>query len=280
MSNSYSKEDLSFLVKAMERRAKTRNKITRVALTDDRTGANDKVGGGMTIPKPVTVDVNGTMSASDYKACSTIMAVCQNMVQKSITDAAQQAGVTAGDALKNMNAWIKAYTDFPFPFFNFKDTQSQIYQKDGFSLTANPDAVATILNISNLAALKDAVVGAIRSAGGNLASYENTDQKFNYFGIVTAYFDTEIAIRVIKFQMNLKQTKVSSLCAGVEKTRLDTAYDTYQFAADKDLMIKTQAKMGDKLVDYFAEKLLEFVKAFYDAQFEEYLKNLAQSLKK
>ena len=41
------------------------------------------------------------MSYEEYQACSMVMAVCQNMVQKTITDTAEEAGIT--DALKNMN---------------------------------------------------------------------------------------------------------------------------------------------------------------------------------
>lgn len=80
--------------------------------------------------------------------------------------------------------------------------------------------------------------------------------------------------------MNLKTTKVDSLCVHYTKTNLDTAYDTYQFVADKDLMIKMQAKMGDQLIEYMADKLLDFVKAFYDKQLANYQQNLADLLKK
>lgn len=280
MSNSWTKEDLSFLVEAMDRKAETHNTIILAEVPNaPKTGANDKVGGDMSIPQPVTVDVNGTMSAADYKSCAMVMAVCQNMVQKSITDAAKTAGVAAADALKNMNAWIQGYVDFPFPFFNFKDTQSDVYKKDDFSLTADPDVVEQIVNIKKLDGLKDAVVGALKKSGGNLASYEGTDRKFNYFGVITGYNEIEIATRVIKFQMNLKTTKVDSLCVHYTQTKLDTAYDTYQFGADKDLMIKMQAKMGDQLIDYMADRLLEFVKAFYDKQLTNYQQNLADLLK-
>ena len=242
--------------------------------------AKDKVSGDMSIPKPLEVNVNGTMSAEDYKACAMVMSVCQNMVQKSITDAAKVAGIDATEALKNMNAWVQGYVDFPFPFFNFKDTQNDVYKKNDFSLKADPDVVENIVNIKNVAGLKDAVVGALKKSGGNLASYEGTDRKFNYFGVITAYNETEISTRVIKFQMDLKTTKVDSLCVHYTKTNLDTAYDTYQFTADKDLMIKMQAKMGDQLIDYMADKLLEFVKAFYDKQLATYQQNLTDLLKK
>lgn len=279
MSNAFTKEDLPFLVQAMDRKVESEKAMLRAAGAP-AIGAEDKVGGDMSIPKPVAVDVNGTMSVEDYKACSMVMSVCQNMVQKSITDAAKTAGVEATEALKNMNAWVQGYVDFPFPFFNFKDTQNQVYQKKDFSLKTDPDVVAKVLNIKGLDGLKDAVIGAMQKAGGNLASYQGTDRKFNYFGVITGYNETEIATRVIKFQMNLKTTKVDSLCVHYSQTNLDTAYDTYQFVADKELMIKMQAKMGDKLIDYMADKLLEFIKAFYDKQLAEYKQNLADMLKK
>lgn len=278
MSNSFTKEDLPFLVEAMDKKAEVQKPMTLAAVKGAEAG--DKVNGDMSIPKPLEVDVNGTMSVNDYKACAMVMSVCQNMVQKSITDAAKTSGIEAADALKNMQAWVQGYVDFPFPFFNFKDTQSDVYQKNDFSLKADPDVVEEIVNIKGVDGLKNAVVGALKKSGGNLASYEGTDRKFNYFGVVTAYNETEIASRVIKFQMNLKTTKVDSLCVHYTKTNLDTAYDTYQFVADKDLMIKMQAKMGDQLVDYMADKLLEFVKAFYEKQLAAYQQNLSDLLKK
>lgn len=282
MSSPFTKSDLSFLVDAMEKRfVATRMRITAAATADTpAVGTNDKVPPGpMSVPQPVTVDANGTMSVDDYKACSMVMAVCQNMVQKSLTDAAKTAGVEPDAALKNMNAWLQAYLDFPFPFFNFKDTQSDVYTKDQFTLTADPDVVESIVNIKNVAGLKDAVIGALKKSGGNLASYQGTERKFNYFGIITGYNETEIAVRLIKFAMNMKTTDVSSLCVTYQSTKLDTAYDTYQFVADKELMIKMQAKMGDQLIDYMATKLLDFVKAFYDRELGLFQQKLADALK-
>ncbi len=220
------------------------------------------------------------MSTEEYKARAMVMTVCQNMVQKSLADAAKTAGIAAADALKNMNAWVQAYVDFPFPFFNFKDTQSDTYKKNNFSLTADPDVVEQIVNIKNLSGLKDAVIGALHKSGGNLASYQNTERAFNHSGVITGYNQTEIALRVIKFQMHLKTTDVKSLCVSYQQTNLDTAYDTYQFVADKDLMIKMQSKMGDQLIDYMAAKLLDFSKAFYDKQLLEYQEALSDILKK
>ena len=277
MSDSWIREDLPFLVEAMDKKAQPQHFMILAEVP--ASGANDKVGGDMSIPQPITVDVNGTMSVEDYKACAMVMSVCQNMVQKSITDAATVAGVEASNALKNMNAWVQGYVEFPFPFFNFQDTQSDVYVKDDFLLSADPEIVEQVINIKNLNGLKDAVTGALKKSGGDLDKYEGTDRKFNYFGVITAYNQTEIAVRVIKFQMNLKQTKVDSLCVHYAKTHLDSAYDTYQFVADKDLMIKIQAKMGDQLVDYMADKLLQFVKDFYDKELKNYQQKLADLLK-
>ena len=64
------------------------------------------------------------------------------------------------------------------------------------------------------------------------------------------------------------------------QTSLDTDYDTYQFVADKELMIKMQSKMGDKLADYFAEQLLEFTKTFYDKELKNYEAKITESLTK
>ena len=79
--------------------------------------------------------------------------------------------------------------------------------------------------------------------------------------------------------MNLKTTVVKTLCGGGATTNLDTSYDTYQFVADKELMIKMQAKMGSQLVDYFADKLLDFIKTFYDEQLGKYKQNLTNLVK-
>jgi hypothetical protein len=278
MNDAWTKADLNFLVDAMERK-RTVSTTALFAVAPD-LGATDKVQGKMSIPDPVTVDVNGTMTESDYKACSMVMAVCQNMVQKTLTDAAKAAGVAPSDALKDMNAWVQAYVGFPFPIFNFKDTQSDLYKNDKFSLKVDADVVEQIVNIKGLAGLKDAVIGALKASGGNLLSYEGTDRHFNYFGVITGYNETEISTRVIKFQMNLKTTKVDSLCVHYAQTNLDTSYDTYQFTADKDLMIKIQAKIGEQVVDEVATKLLEFVKSFYESQLKSWTADLQAIIKK
>ena len=148
MNTYFSKSDLPFLADAMDaKHLPATGRMLAAAIgdapADSGVGAADKVTGAMSVPQPVTVDVNGTMTPDDYKACSMVMAVCQNMVQKTLTDAAKNAGVEAAVALKDMNSWVQAYVDFPFPFFSFKDTQSDVYHKDDFSITADPDVVAT-----------------------------------------------------------------------------------------------------------------------------------------
>jgi hypothetical protein len=224
----------------MDSRSGPQNRLQKAALGD--SPSTDKVDGDMSIPQPVVVNANGTMSVEDYKKCSMIMAVCQNMVQKSLTDAAKAAGIPADEALKNLSAWTQAYVDFPLPIFNFKDTQSNEYHEKEFSITANPDVVEKVVNIKGVPDLKDAVIGALKASGGKLASYKNEKRKFNYFGIITGYHETEISIRLVKFQMDLTQTNIESLCVKTVSTQLDSFYDTYQFIGDKEMMIKLQAK--------------------------------------
>lgn len=269
------KEDLSFITDVMDT-----PKGLMLAVSDNNPTKDNNVSGDMDIPKPVSVDQQGTMSVDDYNKCAMLMSVCQNMVQKNIIDAAKIAGIDAATALKDMNAWVTGYVKFPFPFFNFKDTQTNTYKKDDFSIDADPDFVDQIVNLKGVEGLKEAVVGALKKSEGNLVKYTNTEKDFKYFGVITSYNETEIAIRVIKFSMQLKQTDVKALCGRVNKTHLDSSYDTFQFVGDKSLMIKMQEKMGDQMVDYFADKLLEFIKAFYDSQLQEYKQELANLLKK
>ena len=281
MTAALTKNDLSFLIPAMEQRFANSAPQALLALNaqDDPPGSTDKVpSGAMSIPEPVKVDQQGTMSVDDYKACSFVMAVCQNMVQKNLTDAAQVAGIDPAVALKDMNAWVQAYVNFPFPFFNFVDTQSDVYHNEQFSLNANPDIVESVVNIKNVPGLSEAVIGALQKSGGQLGSYEKTDRLFNYFGVITAYNETEISVRVIKFAMNLKTTVVKTLCGRTEKTNLDTAYDTYQFVADKEMMIKMQSKIGDQTASYFAGKLEAFIEEFFDDQLVKYKARLASLL--
>lgn len=70
------KQDLPFLAEAMERKREVRPRPFAA-----EPGSPDKVSGDISIPKPLEVNVNGTMSVEDYKACSMVMGVCLNMVQ-------------------------------------------------------------------------------------------------------------------------------------------------------------------------------------------------------
>ncbi|MEN6411728.1 MAG: hypothetical protein ABFC84_03055 [Veillonellales bacterium] len=238
------------------------------------------VSGQMNIPNPVVVNANGDMDMDTYKKCSMIMSVCVNMVQKQVTDAAQEAGVAPADALKNIDAWVAGFVDFPLPVFNFKDTQSNVYKKNDFTLNADAAVVENIVNIKNVQGLKDSVISALKKSGGNLASYSNTDQDFKYFGIITGYASTEISIRAVSFAMHMKETVVKSLCGGAEKTTLNSSYDTYQFVADRDMMVKLSDKMGDKLIDVFADMLYKFIAAFYEDQLKEYKEKLNNIFKR
>lgn len=148
---------MDFLVEAMELKRQLPKDI--FALDDPSGGSQYKVTGGMNIPKPVTVNVNGDMSEEDFKACSLVMSLCQNIVQKTLTEAAKVNNIPVAEALRNMDAWVQAYVDFPFPFFNFKEAQSEDYVDDSFSLQANPKVVEAVCNIKNVPALQ---VGNLR----------------------------------------------------------------------------------------------------------------------
>lgn len=230
----------------------------------------------MSIPEPMRVNSLGDMDMAVYKKCSTIMAVCVNLVQKMLTDAANEAGIKPSDALKNIDAWVASFVDFPLPIFTFSETQTQNYKKDDFALTANPEVVESIVNIRNVAALKDAVIKALKNSGdkGNLASYSQMEKDFTYFGLISGYKHDSIDVRVVSFQMHMKNTEVKSLCGGVQKTHLDTHYDTYMFTADSEMMQKLADKMDDKLIDHFAELLYGFIKEFYDKQLNTYMEKL------
>ncbi|GIL48990.1 hypothetical protein Vafri_5484 [Volvox africanus] len=273
----WTKEDLPFLVEAMELKRQFAKDI--VFPTEDPSpsgGSQNKVTGNMNIPKPVTVDCNGDMSEEDFNACSQVMSLCQNIVQKTLTQAAKANNIPVAEALKNMNAWVQAYADFPFPFFNFKEAQSEDYVNDSFSLQANPEIVEVVCNIKNVPALKDAVIGAVKSASGNLGSYENTEQHFNYFGVITTYMEREISVRIIKFALNMKNTVVKTLCGGYQKTHFDSSYDTFNFVGDKVLMIKMQAN----ILDTEPGKVLKFMEEFYDEELANWQNSLSDILTK
>jgi hypothetical protein len=280
MTDVLTQSDLPFLAEAMQA-AKQRAQTALLAAAPAAPAPPEQIpGGAMSIPKPVSVDANSDMSADDFKACSTIMSVVQNMVQKTLTDAAAAANVPLADALVNMDAWVQAYVDFPFPFFNFSERQSDVYKKDNFSLSVDPEVVENFLSLKGVAGLKDAVLGALKKSNGVLVSYEGTDRNFNYFGVVTTYRDAGIDVRLIKFQMLLKTTNVKALCVTFDQTNFSSAYDTFKFTADTQLMLAMQKKMGDKLVDYFANQLLNFAASFYDDQMKNFKTNMTNLLKK
>lgn len=239
-------------------------------------GQDDQVSGDMNCSDIADVNQNAGMDLSDFNACAMVMTVCQNMIQKTISDAAYDSGISASVALKNMNAWIQAFVDFPLPFFNFVDTQSNTHSEEKFKLSADSDVVDKILNIKNVADLKDSVSAALHKTGGDIASYEGKETHFNYFGVIKVYFDTRIEFRVVKFSLNLKNTQVKLLCSSSDYTKLDSAYDTYRFEADKDFMILMQKKMGEQMAEIFAEKLLEFVKAFYQTQLDNFKQRISE----
>jgi hypothetical protein len=224
----------------------------------------------MSIPEPVSVDARGTMTVEDYQKCSLIMAVCKNMVQQTISNAAIDADVSIADALKNMDAWVTGFTTFPFPFFTFTSQQDDVYQKADFSLKTDPDVVEKIVNIENVGGLKDAVIGALKNSGGEIASYSKEERDFNYFGVITGYNDTNISTRVIKFALHMKNTEAKSLCVTYASTELNSSYNTYEFVGDKYMMIKMQEAIQEKVVDKIAERLLEFIDDFYQQQLEDY----------
>lgn len=277
------KEFNDFLLQAIEEKNKRQtvgtHSMRKDLLGSSQVGIHDNVSGDMDCSSIADVDLNASMSLSDFRACSMVMTVCQNMIQKTISDVALANGVEAAVALKNMNAWIQAFVDFPLPFFNFVDTQNDVYQKDDFKLSADPDIVDAVLNIKDVPDLKAAVSAALHKTGGEIASYQGTSRKFNYFGIIKAYFDTRIEFRVVKYSLNLKETDVKVLCASTGVTKLDSSYDTYLFEADKEFLVKMQSKMGDQMADFFAEKLFDFIKMFYQGQLDDFKKKLATIFK-
>lgn len=269
MTPRLAKEHVPFLVDAMDRKhgIVPSKSLKSKALGDLAAG---DIKGPMSIPEPVSVDVQGDMTIQDYEKCSLIMAVCTNMVQQTISNAAIAAGVPISDALKNMDAWVTGFTTFPFPFFTFTSQQDDVYKKADFSLKADPDVVEKILNIKNVAGLKDAVIGALKSSGGEIARYSKEERDFNYFGVITAYNQTNISTRVIKYALHMKNTDAKALCVTYASTELDSAYNTYEFVGDKYMMIKMQEAVQEKLIEKIAEKLLIFIDDFYQKQLDDY----------
>ncbi len=269
MTKHLTKEHVPFFAEAMDRKhgivTTTSPKPTSV-----REAAADEIKGPMSIPEPVSVDVQGDMSVQDYEKCSLIMAVCTNMVQQTISNAAISAGIPISDALKNMDAWVTGFTTFPFPFFTFTSQQDDVYKKADFSLKADPEVVEKILNIKNVAGLKDAVLGALKSTGGEIARYSKEERDFNYFGVITAYNQTNISTRVIKYALHMKNTDAKALCVTYASTEIDSSYNTYEFIGDKYMMIKMQEAIQERLIDKIAEKLLIFIDDFYQKQLDDY----------
>lgn len=230
--------------------------------------------------EPLFLETKKNMGEADYNACSIIMSACQNMAQKTIKNAARKRTIPESEALKNMNAWIYAFVDFPLPVFNFKDRQSDTYTKDHFLLNADISFIANIVNIRDVIELQNAVLDAVRkfSQKNSLINYSKSARDFNYFGVITNYYEREISFRVITFAMHMKDTDVNALCGGTQKTKLDSSYDTYQFTADKNMMIEMQKKIGADKPLIFANALTEFLKTNFPEQMEEYEENIMKVL--
>nr|YP_009472409.1 hypothetical protein [Bryopsis sp. HV04063]ARO74117.1 hypothetical protein [Bryopsis sp. HV04063] len=143
------------------------------------------------------------MSVEDYKTCSLVMSICQNMVQQQIITSAQEIGIKSSKTLQNMDAWVEAYIAFPFPFFNFKDMQSNEYKNENFSITTDPDVVDSIINIKDVPDLKKAVIGALHKSGGDVFGKNQQSQYFKYFGIITVYDENTISIRLVKMDTKI-----------------------------------------------------------------------------
>ncbi|HAP20669.1 MAG TPA: hypothetical protein DCR27_05290 [Lachnospiraceae bacterium] len=249
-----SKLDLSFLEEPFKEHiaALDRPKMLKSAGLDNMQGE-------MSIPEPMMVSANNGMTGDDYNACSSIVSACRNMIQQTITEA--NPG-NEDKAILDMGAWVKGFLKFPFPIFNFIDYQKDHYKEDNFSFSADADVVDKILTVKGVPDLKDAVFAALHSAGeeGKLMAYSKKERDFEYFGIVNAYTQTDVFIRIIRFTMHMQNTEVQALCSKTQKTALDSEYVTYRFSADKGLMIKLQAAMNDGMVEDIAGALLKFIK--------------------
>ena len=253
--NNESKLDLSFLEEPF------RKHIAKLEKTKMLKSAGlDNMQGEMSIPEPMMVSANNGMIGDDYNACSSVVSVCRNMIQQAIVEA--NPG-NEDKAILDMGAWVRGFLKFPFPIFNFTDFQQDHYKEDNFSFSANSDVVEKILNVNGVPDLKDAVFAALHSAGedGKLAAYSKKERDFKYFGIINAYTQTDVFIRVICFTMHMQNTEVQALCSKTQKTALDSEYVTYRFSADKGLMINLQKVLSAGLVEDIAAALLEFIKA-------------------
>lgn len=264
------KENVPFLAEAMDKMHLGKGNASK-PISAAEPG---EITGDMTIPKPVELNVDGTMTEDDYKKCSLIMAVCTNMVQQTITNAALDSGVQVADAIRNMNAWVTGFVTFPFPFFTFKTKQSDSLQKQNFSLKVDPEVIESIINIKNVAGLKDAVMGALKASGGEIVNFSKQKRDFNYFGVITAYNSTEISTRVVKYSLNMENTDAKALCVTYANTTLDSRYETYEFVGDKYMMIKMQEAIQEKLIENISLALLEFIDEFYQQQLSNYRTNI------
>lgn len=249
-----SKADLGFLEKPFEKHLEEAKhpKILRAAGLDNMSGE-------MTIPEPMLVSANNGMTGDDYNACSSIVSVCRNMIQQVIVESNKGK---EDSAIRDMGAWVRGFLNFPFPFFNFIDYQSDNYKEDNFSFSADGDVVEKILTVKGVPDLKNAVFAALHSAGtdGKLLEYSKKERDFEYFGIINAYTETDVFIRIIRFTMHMKNTEVKALCSKTQKTALDSSYVTYRFGANKALMIDVQKAMNEGMVEDIAGELLSFIK--------------------
>ncbi len=224
----------------------------------------------MSVPEPVEVSIEGTMTRADYEKCSIIMAVCTNMVQQTIANAALESGIQVTEAIKNMDAWVTGFVRFPFPFFTFQSQQDDNYDKNDFSLKADPEVIEKVLNIKNVVQLKDAIIGALKASEGEIAKYSKQVRDFKYFGVITAYNETNISTRVVKYALHMENTDAKALCVTYASTALKSSYDTYEFVGDKYMMIKMQQAIQDKLIEKIAFRLLEFIDQFYEQQLVDF----------
>lgn len=249
---------LEFLVKPTEQRIKELDKnrgILQAVGLDDMQGT-------MSIPEPLAVNCNNGMTEEDYNSCAFVNSVCRNVIQQVIVENAEKEGRNPNEAIRDINAWVDGFLKFPFPFFNFVDYQADHYKEDNFSFNADEKVIESIVNIKGVPDLKNAVFTALHSAGedGKLLAYSNRDRDFTYFGVITAYTQTEIFMRVICYTMHMQSTDVKALCSKTQKTSLDSSYVTYRFSADKSLMIAMQKSIQSEYVESVAEQLLEFLK--------------------
>lgn len=249
------KVDLSFLNDKLDAHLEELAKPKRIL----RAAGLDNMDAPMSIPEPMCVSANNGMTGDDFNACSSIVSVCRNMIQRTIVEANQG---NEDAAVRNMSAWVKAFLNFPFPFFNFIDYQSDNYKEDNFSFEADEQVVDKVLAVKGVPDLKDAIFAALHSAGedGKLLAYSNKERDFEYFGIINAYTETDVFIRLIRFTMHMKNTDVKALCSRTQKTALDSSYVTYRFGANKALMIGVQKAMNDGMISDIAGELLKFIK--------------------